>query len=77
MAASCATLIGVPLVLGLVGGALVLKLLTLAFTCLGFAAGGAVGQALYLLLLHRVTTGVIVLGHDLMWLIWCVVGSEP
>ena len=67
--ASCITLIAVPVVLGLVGGCMMLWLLTLAFSCLGFAAGAALAQALYILVLHRVTFGVTVLSHDLFYFV--------
>lgn len=67
--AGCVTLIAVPVVLGLLGGMLMLKFLTLAFALLGFASGAAAGQALYILVLHRVSTGVVVLDHDLFYFI--------
>jgi len=67
--AGCITLIVVPLILGLLGGALMLYLVTLAFACVGFAAGAAAGQALYILVLHRVSTGVTLLDHDLFYFI--------
>lgn len=65
--AGCATLIAVPLVFGVAGGILSLYMLSLAFGLAGFAAGAAVGQFVYLLVLHKVSTGVTVLDHDLMF----------
>ncbi|KAL1521541.1 hypothetical protein AB1Y20_021200 [Prymnesium parvum] len=65
--AACVTLIAAPLVAALCGGLLTLWLLSLAFACVGLAAGAAVGQALYILVLHRVSFGVTLLGHDLFY----------
>lgn len=75
--ASCVTLIAVPTVLGLLGGCMMLYLLTLAFSCLGFAAGAALAQALYILFLHRVTFGVTVLNHDLFYFVLLFVLAVP
>jgi len=75
--AGCATLIAAPFVFGLLGGALALYMLTVAFACVGFTAGAAVGQALYLLFLHHVSTGVTILSHDAMYFIVILAVAIP
>lgn len=73
----CVTLIAVPVTFGVLGGLLMLKLLTLAFSCVGFAAGAAVGQAVYLLALQHVSSGVTVLSHDMIYFICILALAIP
>jgi len=73
----CVSLITVPILFGLLGGALALKLLALAFACAGFAAGAAFGQFLYVLFLFHVSTGVTVLGHDLFYFLTLLFFAIP
>jgi len=75
--AGCVTLIAVPLLFGIAGGCLTLYMLTLAFALAGFAAGAAVGQFVYLLVLHNVSTGVTVLDHDLMFFLTVLALAIP
>jgi hypothetical protein len=70
---ACTTVCVVPAVLGLLAGLLALRLLTLAFSWLGFAVGAALGQMLYILIFHHISLGVHFLNHDLMWFI-CIFG---
>jgi hypothetical protein len=51
-------------VIGLLLGALVLKLLNLAFFCVGAASGGILGYYLYTLALHAMDSGTLIFGHD-------------
>jgi len=75
--AGCVSLIIVPILFALLGGALALKLLALAFACAGFAAGAALGQFLYVLFLFHISTGVTVLGHDLFYFLTLLVFAIP
>jgi len=75
--AACITLIAVPALVGLLGGLLALRFLTMAFACAGFAAGAALGQALYVLILHRAPTGVVLLHHDLTYFLCLLVLAVP
>lgn len=75
--AACITLIAAPALVGLLGGLLALRFLTMAFACAGFAAGAALGQALYVLILHRAPTGVILLHHDLTFFLCLIVLAVP
>jgi len=76
---SCVIACVVPLVVGLLAGCLALKILKLAFLCLGLAGGGALGNLCYIAIFSNFDTGTFIAGHDLIfWLsiiIFAVLGA--
>jgi len=60
----CYVLFAVPMVAGIAAGILAVRLLRLAFACLGVLAGGALGLFLYKAILNQYPLDVNVLGHD-------------
>lgn len=59
-----------PLALAFCLASLALMLFDTAFTAVGSAAGAAVGYLGYSLLLNQLSTGIILLTHDLTYWIW-------
>lgn len=73
--ASCWVLMVLPLVAGLAGGLLALRLLTLAFAFVGLACGLSLGYWLYSIALYNAVLGVAVGGYDLTFWICLGVGG--
>lgn len=60
----------VPIMFGIFMGYAAVGLLDTAFAAIGIAAGAAVGYVSYALLFFRLSSGLIVLDHDIVYWVW-------